>query len=242
MRGATLQNLKVFRRLCGKKNLKAVVFGTTKSSKLTPEAFAMREKELTDVYWKDFKKQGAIVFNLLPSHDSAHQLVQTVLDRVQERRVLRIQKELVDLAKTLPATDAGKELKHTLEEIMKHQKRALAGDNLTDEQIAAHKRKIATIAPQIKQLTMKHSFSQRLSKFFGLVSCFAGSYDHLSHCLRAVEEDTKGLRSRQNDLLNFNLVQSRCASHRDRNISNSVLLSAHLLLPRFFICKVVLTE
>lgn len=169
MRGTTLQNLKVFQKLCGKKNLGAVVFGTTKSGKLTPEAFARREKQLSDVYWKDFKKQGATVFKLYPSHESARQLVQTVLDRVQEeQRVLRIQEELVEFAKTLPATEAGKELKYTLEEIMEHQKRALAGDNLTEEQIALHQQKIATIAPQIKQMTAKLSFSQRLLKFFGL--------------------------------------------------------------------------
>ncbi|KIJ92590.1 hypothetical protein K443DRAFT_13482 [Laccaria amethystina LaAM-08-1] len=169
MRGTTLQNLKVFQRLCGKKNLGAVVFGTTKSGKLTPETFAKRENQLSDVYWKDFKKQGAIVFKLLPSRESARQLVQTVLGRVQaDERVLRIQEELVELAKTLPATEAGKELKYTLEEILEHQKRALDGDHLTEEQIAAHKQKIATIAPQIKQMTAKFSFSQFFLKMFGL--------------------------------------------------------------------------
>jgi len=214
MRGTTLQNLKVFQRLCGKKNLGAVVFGTTKSGKLTPEKFASREKQLSDVYWKDFKRQGAIVFKLLPSHESALKLVHTVLDRVHgEERILLIQKELVDLAKILPATEAGKELKYTLDEIMEHQKRALAGDNLTEEQIAAHQQKIATIAPQIKE--MKLSFTQRLLQFFGLVSYFASSlslYDHLLLFLR-VEEDATGRRSRQNDLLDLNLVQSRCRAH-----------------------------
>ena len=37
---------------------------------------------LSDVYWKDFKKQGAIV-KLLPSHESARRLVNIVLDRAQ---------------------------------------------------------------------------------------------------------------------------------------------------------------
>ena len=171
MRGTTLQNLKVFQKLCGKKNLGAVVFGTTKSGKLPPQAFARREKQLSDVYWKDFKKQGAIVFKLHTSHDSARQLVETVLRRLREdERVLRIQEELVELAKTLPATEAGKELKYTLEEIREHQKRALVGDNLTEEQAAAHKQKIERIAQQIRQL--KLPFSERLSKFFGLVSSF----------------------------------------------------------------------
>ena len=178
MRGTTVQNLKVFQRLCGKKNLGALVFGTTKSSKLTPEAFARREKQLADVYWKDFRKQGAIVLKLLHSHESAVQLVKTVLDRVkEEERVLCIQEDLAELAQTLPATETGKELKDTLEEIMDHQKRALVGDNLTQEQTAAHKQKIATVAlafaQQIKQRTLK--LSQRLLKFFGLVSGLAFS-------------------------------------------------------------------
>jgi len=183
MRGTTLQNLKVFQRLCGKKNLGAVVFGTTKSGKLTRESFARREKQLSDVYWKDFKKQGAIVFELLPSHESAGQLVKAVLDRLQgEQRVLLIQKELVDLAKSLPATQAGQELKYTLEEIMEHKERALASDNvinLTEEQIAEHKRMIAMIAPQIKE--MKLSFTQRLLQFSEVVSSFAFSLPMLSN-------------------------------------------------------------
>jgi len=243
MRGTTLQNLKVFQGLCGKKNLGAVVFGTTKSGKLTPEAFARREKQLSDVYWKDFKRQGAIVFKLLPSHQSADQLVKTVLDRVHgEERVLLIQKELVDLARILPATEAGKELKYTLDDIMEHQKKALAGDNLTEEQIIAHKQKIATIAPQIKQ--MKLSFSQRLMQFFGLVSCFASSlsmYDHLSLCLR-VEEDATGRRSRQNDLLDLNLVQSRCRAHNIIPFYFSLICYLHTVLVYTFICKVLLAE
>ena len=129
-----------------------------------------------------------------------------------------IQTELVDFAKSLPATEAGKELKFTLEEIMEHQKKALAGENLTEEQIAEHKQKIAKLAPQIKQMTAKLSFSQRLLKFFGLVSSFAFSlsmYNHLSLCLRAVEEDAAGLRSQQDDPLDLNLVQrTLCAPHR----------------------------
>ena len=239
MRGTVLLNLRIFQSLCGNKNLGAVVFGMTKSGKLTPEAFAKREKHFSDTHWNDFKKQGAIVFKLLPSHESAVQLVRKVLDRVQgDERVLLIQNEIVDLAKKLPATEAGKELHYTLEEIMQHQKRALAGDNLTEEQIEAHKQKIAAIAPQIKQMTAKLSFSQRLLKFFGLVSCFAFSssiFDHFSHCLRVAEEDTTG------HLLQSNRVQSRCALHRAHNmIPFYFLLVSCTLLVYTLICKVVL--
>ena len=74
------QNLKVVQGLCGKNNLAAVVFGTTKSGKLTRDAFTRLEKQLSDVYWKDFKKQGATVFKLLPSHECAGQLVEKILD------------------------------------------------------------------------------------------------------------------------------------------------------------------
>ena len=127
-----------------------------------------------------------------------------------EQHILLIQKEIVDLAKILPETEAGKKLKYTLEEIMEHQKKALESDNLTKEQIAAHERKIAVIALQLKQMMTKLSFSQCLLKFFELVSCFAFSssiYDHFSHCLRVAEEDTTG------HPLKLNHVQSKCASH-----------------------------
>ncbi|EDR05789.1 uncharacterized protein LACBIDRAFT_294762 [Laccaria bicolor S238N-H82] len=167
MRGTTLQNLHVFRKLCGKENLESVVFGTTKSGKLTPEVFARREKQLSDGYWKEFKKQGAIVFKLLDSHESARELVQKVLDRLkEEQHVLRIQEEIVDVARILPATKAGRKLKYTLEEIMEHQRRALAGKPLTPEQIEEHERKIATVASQAEEL--KLSLGQRLRIFFHL--------------------------------------------------------------------------
>ena len=181
MQRMTVQTSRGFQMLCGKKNLKAVVFA--KSGKLTPEAIARHEKQSSNVYLNNFKKQEAIFFKLLPSHESVDQLVKTVLDRVYaEERVLLIQKELVDLAKMLPTTEVGKILQYTLEEIMEHQNRALAGGSLTPEQIAVHQQKIEMIAPQIKQITVIFSFSQRLLKFFGLVSCFAFSlsmYDHL---------------------------------------------------------------
>ena len=83
MGSTILQNLELFQKLCGKENLEAVVFGTTNSGKISPAALARREKQLSDVYWKDLKKQGAIVFELLPSHESARQLVNIVLDRAQ---------------------------------------------------------------------------------------------------------------------------------------------------------------
>ena len=189
MRGKPIQNLEVFQRLCGKKNLGAVVFGATKSGKLTPETFSRREKQLSDVYWKDFKKQGAIVFKLLPSHESAGQLVETILDRLkEEEHVLR---DLVEVAKILPVTKAWKELKDSFQEIIDHHKRTVAGDNLTEEQTAAHEEKIATVALLIKQRTLE--LTQRLLKFFGLVSgltfCLS-MYDLLSLCLRAVEDAT----------------------------------------------------
>ena len=189
MRGNPIQNLKVFQGLCGKNNLGAVVFGITKSGKYTPDAFARCEKQLSDVYWKDFKKQGATVFKLLPSHESAGQLVKKVLDRLkEEEHVLR---DLVEVAKILPVTKAGKELKDSFQEIIDHHKRAVAGDTLTEEQTTAHEQKIATVAQLIKQRALE--LTQRLLKFFGLVSgltfCLS-MYDLSSLCLRAVEDAT----------------------------------------------------
>ena len=114
MRLQTYQSLKVFQGLCGNQNLGAVVFAVTRFGKLTPEVAASRKAVLSDMYWKDFKKQGVIVFDLRPSHESACQLVDIVLNRVQKERVLLIQKELVDFAKKLPATEAAKELRFSL--------------------------------------------------------------------------------------------------------------------------------
>jgi cell fate (sporulation/competence/biofilm development) regulator YmcA (YheA/YmcA/DUF963 family) len=173
VRGMTPQNLQAYKKLCGKKNLGSVVFATARPGSLTPEAFAKREQQYYgEVYWKDFKEQGATFFQLFTTHASAKDLVSKVLERIKdEQRALLIQKELVEIRKIVPtATKAGRELKNALDEIMAHQKEVLAGEMISREEAAAVAAKIAMVSEWLRSL--KVPLPPCFSTFFGLVSRF----------------------------------------------------------------------
>ncbi|EDR05780.1 uncharacterized protein LACBIDRAFT_329353 [Laccaria bicolor S238N-H82] len=154
VRSITSQNLQAYKKLCGKKNLRAVVFATATPGSLTPQAFARREQEhYSEVYRKDFKEQGATFFRLTHTHESAKDLVSRVLERVkEEQRALLIQEELVEIRKIVPtATKAGRELKNGLDEIIAYQKEVrLAGEVISQEEVAALASKIAIVSPPSK--------------------------------------------------------------------------------------------
>ncbi|KIJ96552.1 hypothetical protein K443DRAFT_72941, partial [Laccaria amethystina LaAM-08-1] len=79
IRGKTLNQIPEFQRLCGKKNLKSVVFATTKSETLSLEALTKRNDNLRKTYLNSWMKEEARFFNLHDSPASAQDLVNMVL-------------------------------------------------------------------------------------------------------------------------------------------------------------------
>jgi len=155
MLGTTLKNLKMFHKLCGEDALSSVVLGTTKWSEVNEAVGDDRLKQLENNFWKEMIQGGSKVFKFDKTYESAWNMVNHLLRKHHlNYDVLQLQQELVDLHKIIPDTDAGKELRYTLEQLLKIQK-----DKATQEQLQ-------------KTLTAIHalkvSIPQRLKVIFGL--------------------------------------------------------------------------
>ncbi|KAL8870259.1 MAG: hypothetical protein Q9174_003654 [Haloplaca sp. 1 TL-2023] len=115
MYGPSLENLRMFRRLCGTDNLKNVILTTTKWG-ITPEQDALaREEELcsNDEFWGLMIKAKSLVRRFDDTQASASSLVEEVLRTGSESFTPQIQHE-IDEGKTLLQTEAGAYLNQAL--------------------------------------------------------------------------------------------------------------------------------
>ena len=117
MTNSSLQNLRMFRKLCGDDNLKNVVLVTTKWG-ITPEEDAhRRERDLTSEtgFWGTMIAAGSSVRRFENSTASAKALVEDILYG-GERFMPTIQKEVVQ-GKKLADTEAGAFINKALNEL-----------------------------------------------------------------------------------------------------------------------------
>ena len=125
MTGTTLRNLDMFHQLCGDKALARVVLGTTNWGEVEEEVGKNRETQLAKTFWKPMTASGSKLLRFNKTEQSAVAFVDAILDRLksgEEDNVLRIQNELVELERRIPETDAGKELRYTLQQLLEMQK------------------------------------------------------------------------------------------------------------------------
>lgn len=124
-------------KICGGDIFDRVALGATKVNKLDKKNADQRFQNLKNKYWHDILVKGAKPFKLRDDTDSARSVVAAVLDSMA--RVLpvnnpdpstspdiislAIQHELVDKDLTIPLTEAGKELRYTLKQILEQQKK-----------------------------------------------------------------------------------------------------------------------
>ena len=124
MYGSSLQNLRMFRRLCGDKNLKNVVLATTKWE-ITPESDAIsREQELcsNDDFWGLMIKAGSEVRRCENTKAGARFLIEEILRIGEDSITPQIQHEVVELGKPLAETTAGVYINDALiEQAKKHE-------------------------------------------------------------------------------------------------------------------------
>ncbi|KAF9465249.1 P-loop containing nucleoside triphosphate hydrolase protein [Collybia nuda] len=118
--GTVTKNFGMFRKLCGDEILSSVILGTTKWGQTDHKSEKRREHQLREKSdWKEMLEKGATMHRFLDDHDSAWDMVNSVLQRTQEVNALYIQHELVDMEKLIPDTDAGRHLRGELEKILK---------------------------------------------------------------------------------------------------------------------------
>ncbi|KAH8725614.1 P-loop containing nucleoside triphosphate hydrolase protein [Phaeosphaeriaceae sp. PMI808] len=106
MTGTARRYLEMFKRLCGKQNLKNVVLLTTMWSELTSEAKGLqRERELRKDFWMDMEKAGSTIRRYEGTRTEAEAIICRLM-RLPDI-VLDIQVELIDQNKRLEETNAG---------------------------------------------------------------------------------------------------------------------------------------
>ena len=175
MHGTSRRNLVVFSRLCGDSALDKVILATTKWNKVEEGEGTERELDLRGMFWKKMISQGSTMFRFTGTYESAWEIVHHILQPRSLSLSLLIQRELVDLQKLLPETEAGQCLREALEHLLEEQRgiaHRLEGDqNLQrNEELRAkyeaNQREIRSTLVQIKNL--KVPLGRRIARFFGL--------------------------------------------------------------------------
>lgn len=162
MTNTSIQNLRMFRKLCGDKNLQHVILTTTKWG-ITPEGDALRREEelkTAEGFWGLMIAHGALIRRFENTKESARALVEEILHPGQERFMPKIQEEVVNGMK-LSETEAGAYLSKALLELSaKHEQEKKV---LKEEmELAQKERKRSTYRPILVCLTKVHVENQQL--------------------------------------------------------------------------------
>jgi hypothetical protein len=104
--GSVMRGLRVFKQLCGEDGLRAAVFATTRWDMVSKDEGVARETEIltSPVFW------GGRAFRQDKGLQSAAKIVDYLISTRSSPVVLDIQREMVEEARSLDQTAAGKQL------------------------------------------------------------------------------------------------------------------------------------
>lgn len=114
MDGASMKNLRMFRKLCGPNNLRNVILATTMWEKIPEAEGVTRESQLKREFWNDMIAKGSTVARVSTDPLDAIKPVERFLGK--ETMVLRLQEELSS-GKTLIQTEAGAAIQEDIERL-----------------------------------------------------------------------------------------------------------------------------
>ncbi|TFK28447.1 hypothetical protein FA15DRAFT_61518 [Coprinopsis marcescibilis] len=169
---STELNFSVFEKLIGEGRLEKIVIATSHWDELPPESipsFSGREKELQDLYWGQLLERG-VRYGRVGSADSVHAIVNQILSQTATDASdlhLRIQEELLQLKMIIPATDAGRQLKYSIDillEILHEDLRKVPDDHM--ERALQLRMAKQAAKKQLKELRIPLRY--RLKAFFNL--------------------------------------------------------------------------
>ncbi|EDR05877.1 uncharacterized protein LACBIDRAFT_329339 [Laccaria bicolor S238N-H82] len=153
MLGPTMNNppVNVFQTLCGKNALDCVVLCTTKWSDIYQKDGESRTEQLKDDYWKEMMDGGSTVRKFEDSQESAWDVIAPIIAGVEIGKMdaLQIQEELVEARKLIPDTEVGRQLRYSLDQLLKSLKQASSKDPSQRKELDAQ---IAAIRDQIKRM------------------------------------------------------------------------------------------
>lgn len=126
MSGSSYKNLKMFRSLCGTKNLSHVVLATTMWDKVNAEEGAAREAELLseENWWGHMKSNGSTVKKYDGTTTGATAIVNDLVQ--MSPVVLKIQDEMAIQKKLLVETQAGRSIDASLRDLSRKHEEDLA--------------------------------------------------------------------------------------------------------------------
>ncbi|KAF6751402.1 P-loop containing nucleoside triphosphate hydrolase protein [Ephemerocybe angulata] len=157
-------NIKIFRKICGPGGLEKVILATTRWDICPKDTADSREREISANFWSDKSHPGPRnpeMARLGSSAESAWGVVSTILERMEkEGVVLALQRQLVDRGQILQQTDAARELRAKIMQLLED------ADPRTGD--SGRRQRIDTLAREAKEL--KIPLTKRIQSFFGQVS------------------------------------------------------------------------
>ncbi|PPR03426.1 hypothetical protein CVT24_012695 [Panaeolus cyanescens] len=126
--GTANKNLRMFGKLCGDGAATKVTFVTTMWDKMSGDRAALarsRVDELKSTYWKNLVALGARSEPFNNSCESAWGIIDPIAQSEEERKIIHLQNELVNSAKRIQETDAGKALYEALNSLLTQQRETL---------------------------------------------------------------------------------------------------------------------
>ena len=144
-------------------NPRNVVLCTTKWSVSDNLEAEQRAKQLENEYWKEVIEKGSPVHKFEDSHESAWKAVNLIIQANREMEALQIQKELADTHRLCPNTEAGQQLRDSLDRMLCGLKQAPKSDSPLREELKAQ---VATLRKQMEEASIPGS--QRILKFLDL--------------------------------------------------------------------------
>ena len=162
----------MFHKLCGDKALARVILGTTNWGEVGENVGQMREEQLTKIFWNTATALGSKLLRFDKTEESARAFLDAILDQLKfggnevilNDNVLRIQRELVELDRRIPETEAGKALRYTLKQLLEMQKKE-ANSEKEAAILASVKKQIAELHISLPRKLYLKFFVSRLENF-----------------------------------------------------------------------------
>jgi hypothetical protein len=176
MLGSEVRNYEMFSKLCGDDAASCIILVTTRWDLLgSLEQGEQREEELREAFWNNFISRGSTTARYSKEDDSASNIINTIIERNHSLRYILIQRELVDLHKILPETQAGKAVRYSLEELIttieKEVRQLRKGRRTADAEqrqtLAETEERLRQVLAQVDELRVP--LGRRIRKLFGLL-------------------------------------------------------------------------
>ena len=155
MVGTPLKNLVMFEKLCGKNAFQNVILTTTMWDKVDEETGETREKELKSKYWHTTGR-------FMRTRESAFNLIYPLIGTANERSLVLLQKELVDMGKKLPSTSAGRKLVSEMEVLARKRQDLLL--RIGNEMIRTDGDKMTLEALQEEHQRLRHNLETTINE------------------------------------------------------------------------------